>query len=69
MEWRQTSTVHANGLIEVQIPELAAGQSVEVVVRATDPMPSGRRPLGLLRGKMEIMPDFDKPLDEFDEHT
>jgi hypothetical protein len=69
MEWRQTSTVQGNGLIEVQIPELAAGQSVEVVVRATQPVPGGRRPLGLLRGKVEMMADFDKPLDEFDEYT
>ena len=74
-EWKQTSTAGAGGRVEVIVPGLRAGEVVEVSVRfpTNGPLPTNgpreTRPLGLLKGRIRIMPDFDKPLDEFDPYT
>ena len=69
-EWKQTSTVRENGKVEVTVPELHAGQLVEVSVRSIEPSPSSaERPLGLLKGKVRMSSDFDAPLDEFTDYT
>ena len=53
--------------MEVVIPELRAGDVVEVAIRhESDEASIVERPIGLLKGRITIMPDFDQPLDEFE---
>ena len=73
--WKQTSTVGEGGRVEVVVPELRPGESVSVVVErnasfspdAVKP-PSGKRKLGMLKGKIWMADDFDEPLDDFAEY-
>jgi hypothetical protein len=68
-EWKQTSTVQEHGKVEVSIPELQPGQAVEVSIRFDDQVPArSERPLGLLKGKIQMTPNFDEPLEEFDDY-
>ncbi len=72
-EWKKTSTVGVGGRIELTIPELQSGEVVEVLVRVDDhPKPSPPappRPLGFLKGKIHVAPDFDAPLEDFQDYT
>jgi len=69
-EWKQTSTVQSDGKIEITVPGASAGQVVEVSVRFEDRASSRHeRPIGSLKGQIKISPDFDAPLEEFDEYT
>ena len=71
--------MHTVTLAEAQarLPELIAEtQRGEEVVITADAQPvarltpaSGWPLFGMLRGKMEMMPDFDEPLEELREYT
>ena len=65
-EWKQSSTVGEGGRVQVVIPELSPGDVVEVAVRRGSTARPSARPLGLLKGKVTVMPDFDEPLEEFE---
>jgi hypothetical protein len=65
-EWKQNSTVGEGGRVQVVIPELSPGDVVEVAVRRESAISTAERPLGLLKGKVTLMPDFDEPLEEFE---
>ena len=59
------ATVGENGHIEVDVPEFAVGQRVELVVRTKEAKPN--RGFGSMRGEVLFMSeDFDDPLPEFD---
>ena len=48
------------------MPGLKAGDTVEVSVRrvtAQPAYPDGKRPFGLLAGKIHMAADFDEPID------
>lgn len=69
-EWKQDTIVKPGGVVEVVVADLAAGQAVEVVVRAngsSDRMkPRQRRPgFGADAGLVRMSDDFDAPLEEF----
>lgn len=68
-EFKQTSTAGAGGRVEVVVPGLRAGEVVEVSVRFSTNGPREGRPLGLLKGRIRLMPDFDEPLEEFEPYT
>jgi hypothetical protein len=68
-EWKQTSTAGAGGRVEVVVPGLRAGKVVEVSVRFSTDGPGESRPVGLLKGRIRLMPDFDEPLDEFEPYS
>jgi hypothetical protein len=65
-EWKQSSTVGEGGRVQVVIPELHPGEVVEVAVRYESSPRPAERPLGLLAGRIRVMPDFDEPLEEFE---
>lgn len=56
------------------MPGLKAGEVVEVRVRfeqrdgATETRET-QRPVGVLKDQVKVMPNFDAPLEEFDEYT
>jgi len=72
-------TMHTVTLAEAQarLPELIAEtQRGEEVIITADEQPvarlaptSGWPLFGMLKGKIEMMPDFDEPLEEFREST
>jgi hypothetical protein len=68
-EWKQTTTVKQDGRIEVIVPDLRQGQTVEVLVTFDQPNETRPRRPGTARGKIRIHPDFDQPLPEFEEYT
>lgn len=68
-EWKQNSTVQAGGRVEVVVPGLHGGETVEVSVRFTTPGHNGQRPVGLLSGRVRVAKNFDEPLEEFDSYT
>ena len=60
------------GKIELVVPELTPGETVEVFVwRSREPTerPTVERPMGFLKDKVAISADFDEPLDAFAEYT
>jgi hypothetical protein len=66
-EWKQLSTVHAGGRVEIVVPDLEAGDVVEVAVRKQQLEPGlAERPYGLLKGKIIMSENFDAPLEEFE---
>lgn len=69
-EFRRRTKVKPGGQVEVSIPELPDGETVEVVIRR-EAMPdsNGKRPgFGSARGQIKISDDFDKPLADFGEY-
>jgi hypothetical protein len=60
--------VEEGGTVSVRIPELAAGQKVEVTITAATPPREGKRILGQLKGKIHIMPNFDDPPPGFEDY-
>jgi len=57
----QRVQVQEDGHVEVDIPQIKAGEVIDVTVSA--PLPP--RPIGLLKGKIHIHDNFDEPLEEF----
>lgn len=71
-EWQETVEVQPGGRIEIQLPELAGGERVRVLVRRENGAVDGdkeRRPIfGFARGLIEMGEDFDAPLPDFDDY-
>ena len=69
-EWRRKTKVQPGGRVEVSLPELPDGETVEVVVRREAKAESnGKRPgFGNARGQIKIAADFDEPLTDFGEY-
>jgi hypothetical protein len=67
-QWKQKTTVKQDGRVEVVVPDLKQGQTVEVLVEFERPDNRPRRP-GSAKGKIHIHPDFDQPLPEFEDYT
>ena len=72
--WKQISTVGEGGRVEVVVPDLQPGESVEVQVQRqtagqSSAPANGTRERGFLRGKIWMADDFDAPLDDFAEYT
>ena len=58
------------GKIELLLPELRPGETVDVSVERSAPRPKGgKRPMGVLKGKVHMADDFDEPLEEFADYT
>ena len=67
-EWHQTAVVHEGGRVEVVVPDLVNGESVEVVVRRNGHTLSDNSQVprfGSARGRVVMSPDFDAPLEDF----
>lgn len=64
-EWKASQVVGQGGRIELLIPELHEGERVEVSVRRDEESAPDQRPLGILKGRVEIMPGFDDPIEGF----
>jgi len=69
-EWRSKITVKPGGKVEVSLPELEDGQTVEVVIRGnTKSESNGKRPgFGSARGRIKMSDDFDAPIPDFDDY-
>lgn len=69
-EWRRTTKVKPGGRVEVSLPELPDGETVDVVVRREAKAdPNGKRPgFGSAREKIKIADDFDAPLADFGDY-
>lgn len=72
-QWKHTTVVKAGGLVELTVPDLRAGESVEVTVRRNgngSPTTGQMQPrFGSAKGKIEISDDFDAPLDDFGDYV
>jgi hypothetical protein len=73
MTWKQTSTVGEGGRIELVVPDLQPGETVEVQVERKHALPGaapsdGKREMGFLRGQIWMADDFDAPLEDFAEY-
>lgn len=68
LEWEQQATVRKGGLIEVVVPSLAEGETVEVLVRESS-VHARRRVFGSARGQGHMREDFEEPLSEFNEYS
>jgi len=66
-EFHRRTTVKPGGHVEVSVPELRDGETVEVVVRCqANPITNGKRPgFGSARGLIKISDDFGAPLTDF----
>jgi len=69
-EWRRKTKVKPGGRVEVSLPELPDGETVEVVVRREAKVESnGKRPgFGSARGQFKIADDFDEPITDFGDY-
>jgi hypothetical protein len=57
------------GVITVRLPELKEGQKVEVTVTTEGhEAPHAERRLGWLKGKVNLMPNFDDPIPGIEEY-
>lgn len=70
-EWKRNTTVLDGGRVELVVPDLRRGESVEVIVRRPPSnTENGHRPgFGAARGQMVMRHDFDAPLDEFGDYA
>jgi hypothetical protein len=69
LEWTQVAKVRRGGHVEVVIPSLKEGTTVEVVIRdepSTDS--TKKRMFGSAKGQGHMTADFDEPLDDFQEY-
>jgi ATP-dependent Clp protease adapter protein ClpS len=65
--WKLTATVHKGGKIEVTIPSLVEGETVEVLVR--EPMRHGRkRTFGSAKRQVHLRSDFEHLLTDFQDY-
>jgi hypothetical protein len=69
-EFRRRTKVKPGGFVEVSVPELSDGESVEVVIRRENgTTPNGKRlGFGSARGLIKISDDFDAPLADFSDY-
>ncbi|MBI1825489.1 MAG: DUF2281 domain-containing protein [Planctomycetes bacterium] len=69
-EWRRKTTVKPGGKVEVLLPELSDGQTVEVVIRGeTKAGSNGKRTgFGSASGRIKVGDDFDAPISDFDDY-
>lgn len=65
LEWIQSTTVQKGGHLELSIPSLVEGTTVEVIVRSPETEALPERVIGLFAGKIRMSDDFDAPLEEF----
>ena len=69
-QWRKTTTVLPGGRLDLDFPDLVAGDLVEVSVTPAAAAPSTSiLQFGRFCGQIRIAPDFDAPLDDFREYT
>jgi hypothetical protein len=72
-EWHETATVKSGGKVEVILPELRAGEHVEVVVRRENGHTRSAAPqrpqFGFAKGTIQMSDDFDAPLEDFKDYT
>ena len=66
-QWKQTMTVKPGGRVEIVLPELNGGETVEVVVRRQANTVAGttRPGFGRASGRITIRDDFDDPIEDF----
>ena len=73
MQWTKTAKVGVGGRVEVTVPELSAGDEVQVTIECNgkDQSPTtGKRPgYGAEKGLITMSEDFDAPLEEFEEYS
>lgn len=64
-QWTQTAKVLEGGRIVLTMPELQAGEVVEILVRRHGPKrrPAKRGGYGLFKGRIQMSADFDAPLE------
>lgn len=67
LEWTQTAIVGKGGSVEVIVPLLEEGVTVEVVVRG-NPTTHAKRRFGSAKGQGFLAHDFDDPFEEFAEY-
>ena len=67
LEWTQQVTVRKGGLVEVIVPSLEEGRTVEVVVREGAHSQLKQRRFGSAKGEGHMTADFDEPLTDFHE--
>ena len=69
-QWTQTAKVLEGGRIVLTMPELQAGEVVEILVRRQGPKrrASKRGGFGLFKGRIQMSPDFDAPLEDLREY-
>lgn len=68
--WRKTAVVSDDGRIEVIVPELRKGDSVDVVVRRNGGLGNAgpRTGYGSAAGRVHMRDDFDAPLEDFSDY-
>jgi hypothetical protein len=59
-----------NGLIQLDqpLPEDLEGKQIQVIVQEVSPASRKRRQAGSAAGQIWMAPDFDAPLDDFEEY-
>ena len=69
-EWKKTTQVKPCGQVEVSVPDLDEGETVDVLVRrAANKAPGGKRPgFGAAKGKIMVRGDYDEPLTDFHDY-
>ena len=60
-----------NGLIQLdqRLPDDLEGKQIQVVVQEVLPIVRRRRQAGSAEGQIVMAPDFDAPLDDFQDYT
>ena len=60
-----------NGLIQLdqRLPDDLEGKQIQVVVQEVLPIVRKRRQAGSAEGQILMAPDFDAPLDDFQDYT
>ena len=60
-----------NGLIQLdqRLPDDLEGKQIQVVVQELLPIVRKRRQAGSAEGQIVMAPDFDAPLDDFQDYT
>jgi hypothetical protein len=58
----------ANGSVHVPLPPEFRHSKVKVTATLEAVTPPARPQFGCLAGKIELAPDFDEPLDDFQDH-
>jgi hypothetical protein len=66
-QWTQTAKVLEGGRIVLTMPDLQAGEVVDILVRrhGSRRRPAKRGGFGLFKGKIAVSADFDAPLEDF----
>ena len=64
------NATYQNGILQLEkpLPEEFEGQHIQVTIAVIQPQPRKRRQAGSAAGQIIISPDFDAPLDDFQEY-